>query len=174
MKKLTAAQAADCITQIVELAHRLRILEPTVRERSDTTDRDGYPRSSAPDAGHGTGGDPVGNIVVLRIDHPEGDHLGSAHTDLLNNLHEARRLLEQAESTGRRALPPTIPISDDGCVSCARIKRWSPIHRGRRCRWCGDWNASQGGGDPPIDILHAHHDGRRVTVRLADQLRRRR
>jgi hypothetical protein len=170
----TPTQTADTLTQIEQLAARLRLLEPTVRQRAGTTGRDGYPPMSGPDAGHGRGGDPVGNLVALRLDHPRGDILAAAHTDLLSKIHEARRLLEQAESAGRQALPPVTNLTDDGCVSCARIRRWSPIHRGRRCRWCGDWTASQGGGDPPIDILHAHHDGRRVTVRLVQTILRRR
>jgi hypothetical protein len=59
-------------------------------------------------------------------------------------------------------------------VSCHRIHTWSPIHRTRRCRWCWDWAATHESDDPPIDILRAHHQGRRITTRLVDTITRRR
>jgi hypothetical protein len=118
---------------------------------------------------------PVGTTVAMRIDHPHSDVLGHAHRDVLSKLHQARRLLEQAESAGRRALPPPANQTlDDGCLSCARIKTWSPIHRTRRCHWCSDWSYAHGGEDPPVDILRAHHQGRRITTRLVDTITRRR
>lgn len=170
MKKLTAAQAADCITQIVELAHRLRILEPTVRERAGPTGRDGYPPTSGPNAGHGSGGgDPVGNLVALRLDHPQPDPLATAHVDLCANLEKARRLLEEAESTGRQVLPFVAPISDDGCISCARLHRWSPIHRTRRCRFCYEYLRAES-ADPPAALVRAHLEGRRITTSLVIRL----
>lgn len=173
--KPTAGQTADTLTQIEQLTARLRILEPTLRHRAEDTALDGYPRQSGPGAGIGGDGDPVGTTVALRIDHPQADHLGHAHRTVTTKLHAARRLLEEAESVGRQALPPpTSQILDDGCASCARIKTWSPIHRTRRCQWCADWARSHGGEDPPVDILRAHHQGRRITTRLVDTLTRRR
>lgn len=169
----TARQAADIIDQIEQIAQRLRHLEPIIRSRATDTDRDGYPRSSAPDAGHSTTGDPVGSLVALRLDDPRGEPLTHAHHQLVTNLHRARRHLEQAESAGRQALPPDPNTThDDGCISCARIKTWSPIHRTRRCRWCSDWAYTHAGDDPPVELLRAHHEGRRVTVRLAGTIRR--
>lgn len=170
MKKLTAAQAADCIAQIIELATRLRILEPTVRQRSGPAGRDGYPPSSGPNAGHGNGGgDPVGNLVALRLDHPQPDPLATAHGDLCAKLHDARRLLEEAESAGRQVLPSVIPVGDDGCVSCARIRMWSPIHRTRRCRFCYEYLRSES-ADPPAALVRAHLEGRRITTSLVIRL----
>jgi hypothetical protein len=173
--KPTPGQTADTLNQIVELADRLRVLEPTLRARAADSALDGFPRQSGPGAGGHGHGDPVGTTVALRLDHPQADHLGHAHRQVLGKLDQARRLLEEAESTGRQALPPpTRQVLDDGCVSCARIKTWSPIHRTRRCRWCADWARNHGGEDPPIDILRRHADGRRITVRFVDSLRRRR
>jgi hypothetical protein len=172
--KPTAFQTADCLTQIEQLAARLRTLEPNLRHRAEDTALDGYPRQSGPGAGQHGQGDPVGTTVAMRIDHPHSDVLGHAHADVLTKLHQARRLLEQAESAGRRALPPppTRQNLDDGCVSCARAKTWSPISRTRRCRWCSDWATAHQGDDPPIAILRAHHAGRRITTRLVETVSR--
>lgn len=173
--KPTAAQTNDTLAQITQLAARLRILEPNLRRSAADSNLDGYPRQSGGGGSSGGGhGDPVGMIVALRIDHPHRDPLAYAHAAVVANLHEARRLLEEAESLGRRTLPSARSASaaafDDGCVSCARIKTWSPIHRTRRCHWCSDWAYAHGGEDPPIDILRAHHQGRRITTRLVDRL----
>jgi hypothetical protein len=164
--KPTTAHTADCLTQIEQLTARLRTLEPILRHRAEDTALDGYPRQSGPGGGSGRG-DPVGVIVAIRLDHPDWDTLATTYTDVTTKLHRARRLLEQAESAGRRALPPPPAQNfDDGCLSCARIKTWSPIHRTRRCRWCSDWAYQHDGDDPPIGILRAHHEGRRITTRL--------
>jgi hypothetical protein len=173
--KPTAFQTADCLTQIEQLTARLRTLEPNLRHRAEDTALDGYPRQSGPGGGQHGQGDPVGIVVAMRIDHPHRDTQAHAHTQLLNDLDAARRFLEHAESVGRQALPPpTSQTLDDGCASCARIKTWSPIHRTRRCQWCMDWARNHAGDDPPIDILRAHHQGRRITTRLVDTLTRRR
>jgi hypothetical protein len=170
----TPAQTADTLTHIEQLTARLRTLEPVLRHRAEDTALDGYPRQSG-SGGAGTDGDPVGTIVALRIDHPARDVLVHTHTDVVTKLHQARRLLEQAESAGRRALPPAPTANlDDGCISCARIKTWSPITRTRRCRWCSDWAYTHHGDDPAIDILRAHHEGRRITTHLIDAITRRR
>jgi hypothetical protein len=173
--KFTAAQTNDCLTQITQLVGRLRRLEPDLRHRATDSAPDGYPRQSGPGGGQHGQGDPVGTVVALRLDHPHSDVLGHAHRDVVSKLHQARRLLEEAESAGRRALPPPANQNlDDGCVSCARIKAWSPISRTRRCRWCSDWAGAHDGYDPPVAILRAHHQGRRITTRLVETITRRR
>lgn len=169
--KPTAAHTADTLTHIEQLIARLRQLEPIIRHRAQDTALDGYPRQSGGGT-RGGGGDPVGATVAIRLDRPHRDVIGTIHTDVVTKLDEARRLLEQAESAARRALPPTTTDLDDGCVSCARIRTWSPIHRTRRCRWCSDWAYTHSGQDPPADILRAHHEGRRVTVRLVEMISR--
>lgn len=172
----TAAHTADIIEHIEQLTARLRILEPILRRRASDTTFDGYPRQSGPAQGPGHG-DPVGATVVLRVDQPHRDLLSSTYHDITRKLDQARRLLEQAESAGRQALPPPPrPILDDGCRSCARIRTWSPISRSGRCRWCSDWAYAHNGDDPPADILRAHHEGRRITTRIVEtiSIRRRR
>ena len=172
--KPTALQTADCLAQIDQLVARLRRLEPNLRHRAADTALDGYPRQSGFGVGGHGEGDPVGAVVAYRMDHPHHDPLGRAHADVLVKLHQARRLLEEAESAGQRALPPpTRQNFDDGCVSCARVKMWSPISRTRRCRWCSDWTGAHHGDDPPIAILHAHHTGRRITTRLIERVTKR-
>lgn len=166
--KPTPSQTADCLAHIEQLTGRLRTLEPILRHRAEDTALDGYPRQSGCGSGAGQG-DPVGVIVALRIDHPGRDVLASIYADVAHKLHQARRLLEQAESAGRHALPPAPTTNlDDGCISCARIKTWSPITRTRRCRWCSDWAYNHDGNDPPTEILRAHHDGRRITIRVVE------
>ena len=61
-----------------------------------------------------------------------------------------------------------------GCKSCARLKielsdgsevnRWEPIHRDELCNWCYTWRRKTAKGWPPLDLLRAHHAGKRVTV----------
>jgi hypothetical protein len=170
----TPTQTADTLTHIEQLTARLRLLEPELRRRAQDTALDGYARQSGPGAGGHGGGDPTGTTVALRLDHPHRDTQAHAHTQLLNHIDQARRHLEQAESAGCQSLPPTTgQLLDDGCVSCWRIKTWSPINRTRRCRFCSDWAYAHGGEDPPIDILRARRDGRRITTRLVDAITRR-
>lgn len=170
--KPTPTQTADCLTHIEQLTARLRTLEPILRRRAEDTTLDGYPRQSGPDAGGHGGGDPVGTTVALRLDHPARDTLANTHTDVTTKLHQVRRLLEQAESAGRRALPPTpTPNLDDGCTSCARIKKWSPIHRSGRCRFCYDYLRAEN-QDPPGALVRAHAEGRRITTQLVIRLQR--
>lgn len=171
MTRTTPQQAADAIAEIEEIAARLRHLEPRLRQRATMSDRDGYPTNSGPSRGNGMQRDPVGVLVALRIDHPTGDTVRNAHTELVTKIDQARRLLEQAESAGHRALPPTTNNIDDGCVSCQRIRTWSPIHRRHRCRFCYDYLRGEG-GDPPPELVRAHIEGRRITAQFVARLRR--
>lgn len=169
--KPTPSQTADCLTHIEELTGRLRVLEPTLRARAADTSLDGYPTRSGPGASGGHG-DPVGTTVALRIDHPDRDPLTHIHAEVVTRLDQARHLLEEAESAGRRALPPPTRTNlDDGCVSCARIKTWSPIHRTCRCRWCYDYLRTER-EDPPVALVRAHAEGRRITTQLVVRLKR--
>ena len=173
MTRTTPQQAADAIAEIEEIAARLRHLEPRLRQRATMSDRDGYPTNSGPSRGNGMQRDPVGVLVALRIDHPTGDTVRHAHTELVTKVDQARRLLEQAESAGHRALPPATNVADDGCVSCSRLSRWSPIFRSRRCRWCAYFSYAHGGEDPPAELLRAHHEGRRISERMVEDWQRR-
>jgi hypothetical protein len=51
------------------------------------------------------------------------------------------------------------------CESCLRIDRCEPRHRGRLCRWCGDFVSVQG-RRPSADLLDAHHRGVRITAAM--------
>jgi len=48
------------------------------------------------------------------------------------------------------------------CESCLRLDRCEPRHRGRLCRWCGDFLSVQA-RRPSVDLLDAHHRGVRIT-----------
>lgn len=169
--RATPGQARDALNQIEEMVERLRLLEPVLRERASDSVLDGWPRQSGPGAGGQHGGDPVGTTVALRLDQPNHDTLGHAHRQVLTRIHAARRLLEQAESTGRNALPPpTGQHFDDGCTSCATIRTWSPIWRTRRCRFCYDYLRAEG-HDPPAALIRMHHEGRRITAGIVARLK---
>jgi hypothetical protein len=51
------------------------------------------------------------------------------------------------------------------CESCIRLQRCEPRHRGKLCRWCGDFLAAEG-RRPSVDLLDAHHRGVRITSRM--------
>jgi len=51
------------------------------------------------------------------------------------------------------------------CESCLRLDRCEPRHRGRLCRWCGDFLSVQG-RRPSVDLLDAHHRGVRITAAM--------
>lgn len=170
--KPTPGQTADTLTQIEQLVTRLRHLEPDLRNRAADTALDGYPRQSGAGGGQPGQGDPTGTTVALRIDHPQADVLGHAHRTLTTKLNAARRLLEEAESVGRQALPPpTRQTFDDGCASCWRIKIWSPIHRTRRCRRCYEYLRAEG-EDPPVALVRARSEGRRISAQFVAECKR--
>jgi hypothetical protein len=85
---------------------------------------------------------------------------------------------------------------EKGCRSCARIKvdiggkkvdKWSPRQQlpndpeqvdedgkpipqySPLCQWCGDWSRAEG-EYPPLPVLQAHHEGRRITSGLLKRL----
>lgn len=68
------------------------------------------------------------------------------------------------------------PTDDDGtegpgpdwCRSCWRDDRHcEPVRAAGLCRWCADWNLANG-QLPPVEILRARHQGRRITSALID------
>lgn len=81
---------------------------------------------------------------------------------------------------------------EPGCKSCARLRvtvrgksvpRWEPrrelsrrtvdgkqmINYSQFCEWCEDWINGEG-QSPPIRVLEAHHDGKRITNALLAKL----
>lgn len=58
---------------------------------------------------------------------------------------------------------------EPGCTSCNRLKMWAPVHRDGRCKWCYEWWLANK-QEPPIPLLRAHHEGRRITSALERRL----
>lgn len=54
------------------------------------------------------------------------------------------------------------------CESCLRLERCELRWRGRLCRWCGDFLAAEG-RRPSVDLLDAHHSGKRITQKMIEQ-----
>ena len=108
--------------------------------------------------------DPTGELVAAKtkIADPIYGHARSVLrglTDALGDLRMSRAAL----ITGSQYAE-----AQDGsarCSSCARIGEWSDAYRGDRCTWCHKfwlmWRR-----EPPIDILKAHHEGRRITPQM--------
>lgn len=61
----------------------------------------------------------------------------------------------------RHARPTT---DEDWCASCLRIDWFTPRADGRgdRCDWCYRFRLAEG-IDPPLALLHARRDGKRIT-----------
>lgn len=68
-----------------------------------------------------------------------------------------------------------VPDPSEWCASCLRIGKCSPRFRGDECSWCYDYRRSEG-EKPPVDLLTAHHEGRKITRRMVREVgpRRRR
>lgn len=58
--------------------------------------------------------------------------------------------------------------NDEWCDSCLRLQWCELRHRGRLCRWCGDFVAAEG-RRPSVDLLDAHHSGKRITRKMIEQ-----
>lgn len=66
---------------------------------------------------------------------------------------------------------------DQGCTSCKRnAGHWEPAEerpegRGVRtlCRWCRNWKTEYG-ALPPLEVLVARHQGRRITTAMTRHL----
>lgn len=59
---------------------------------------------------------------------------------------------------------------EEWCRSCLRIDWFCPRSRGDLCRWCRDFQATEG-QLPPIDLLRARRDGRRITEAMVRHTR---
>ena len=93
---------------------------------------------------------------------------------LIDQLHVvAPPLFSLARQWGFDPAQPELDLSGDTgdwCTSCLRIEKCNPRDPSRyahHCRWCGDFIAAQG-RHPSIDLLLAHHEGRRITQRMID------
>ena len=60
---------------------------------------------------------------------------------------------------------------DEFCSSCLRIKQCVVRYRGDLCRWCYDFQAAEQ-RLPAVELLQAHHDGRKITTTMVRQTKR--
>lgn len=142
-------------------------------------ERDGYPTSSL---GDGTGpssvlddegkpmppvNDPVGELVMT----PPKNLARMAARAVVRSVEAAVEELQRAVGVLLDATPAAPKNVEPGCKSCERVGVWMPVFRGERDKWCYDWQAAHK-ADPPIEVLRAHHDGKRITTRLVAELTR--
>lgn len=113
------------------------------------------------------GDDPSADDVL------EGRRHAHALANLVDTLDQAWRLLYElhvqitnlnAHATGESS------YEDAGCTSCRRnAGHWEPAEEGRgTCRWCRWWKTEHG-ALPPLDVLVARHQGRRITTAMVAQ-----
>lgn len=104
----------------------------------------------------------------------------------------AERLFDLCEEWLTTTNGEPIGTVEPGCNSCKRltvtikgkkVPRWEPRQQvgtqkiegktiplyGNYCGFCQDWNAGEG-QPPPLKVLEAHHDGKRITTALLDKL----
>ncbi len=133
---------------------------------------DGSSRSARDEDGELTPphSDPTGSAVVTPVSakDPMLKHtqiVVNRLENIIGDLRVARGEMIQASRLGD--LRPAEP----GCSSCERIGSWVPMVKNSRCRWCYDfWTAE--GIDPPLMILNARADGKRITRQLIDEAKR--
>lgn len=56
---------------------------------------------------------------------------------------------------------------EPGCSSHARIQDWEPVDRNGRCAWCYRFWLSED-IDPPLELLKARSEGRRITAQMVE------
>jgi hypothetical protein len=149
---------------------------------------DGFGSTSLGAVGSGVT-DPVGNLVTIGWEEhgecggegcekcsdgflyrPPFDPKQQAE-DWLTQVDELRALAQSTANRGRKLLPsnPENPGAP-GCRSCARTEghngpRFVEVHYKDRCRWCYDFNRVYK-TDPPVELVEAHHAGKRITERM--------
>ena len=151
----------------------------------------GYPTTSGQVGSIGGTGtsDPIGRIVTDQTP----DQFDRALKDLDVQLSIVARSLTRTLAIARAATAAATYRDDDAapqtiiwCSSCSRTRdslgrtNLSPAHvnthempgidDGPLCRWCYDF-ARQHHVLPPITILEAHRDGRRITQQMIDTAR---
>lgn len=167
---------------------------PTVARRLEEMRR-GYPPTtvgaSTPDGGYSVTDDRTpdrdADVKLTRV---EQDALSSDRVEA--DTIELRKLIVQHAAITRRIdtlctpyrLTPTTARAQalseapkDWCTSCYRDgQHHEPVtvdarghhHYDNLCRWCGDFQKEHG-TLPPMPVLRARHEGRRVTVQLIER-----
>jgi hypothetical protein len=90
----------------------------------------------------------------LRRWRDDGDWLG----DLINALRPDRD----------RPKPEKTSV-EDWCTSCLRIGKVEPRYRGDLCRWDYDLCRAYVLTQPPIELVKARHEGKRITQQTVDE-----
>lgn len=131
--------------------------------------------------GYPTGGDGTGDgtsrTEALGIAPP--DAIDREERELGRSLERALRELNVAYNICARYGSACIPLrpepvsDDDGwCVSCLRDRNHlEPVWAGRYarlCRWCAEFLLAQG-VEPPLALLRARHEGRKITTHMVDK-----
>lgn len=142
--------------------------------------RDGWPRSSMGGDGPSTTldeekmpmppvSDTTGNAVVgPPVTDPIFKELRGivmGVSDSLGKLRQSRaRLVDGSQYAD---VQPGEPM----CGSCERINEFAEVFRSGLCRWCYAFD-QQHHRSPPITLVRAHHDGRKITRQMvADAFR---
>jgi hypothetical protein len=122
---------------------------------------------------------PVGHATGSGTTQPENATI--VHDSAVIANAELRQLIRTTLATVRATYrivqtwcaPPPMPKTpivldpDDWCVSCLRILKCAPRHRGKLCRWCYDFERAEH-QRPPLELLNAHHQGRHITEQMVD------
>lgn len=178
--------------QLTHLADRLR----TLADRLDTEGpaalqraHDWLPGPTGGDT-HTTG--QLAELDQVLADHQLEDRAGQARAERIHHqLHHSLDTLDRethrittllkilAAKHPPRAQPTPANAGDGWCRSCHRngghlepvtLKTDGTRRYGDLCRFCGEWAAAHDGAHPPLPILRARHDGRRITQALVDRV----
>ncbi len=135
--------------------------------------RDGFPTRGDTPAGENptSSGDPTEQAGTSR------DGASDDLNRLRQHLERAKRDLTAVEGILDRHTKPAQP-APDGCKSCARLprnhklpRRFEPVEENRDlCRFCRRWTDANQGEWPPLRIVEAHHQGKRMTPSLLAEL----
>jgi hypothetical protein len=68
--------------------------------------------------------------------------------------------MERSSADARELL--AVDLTEMWCRSCLRVGERAPRDRGDLCRWCRTFHGVEG-FLPPVDLVEAHADGRRIT-----------
>lgn len=169
-----AANAADLENGVPALGRKAETFSIFDLLQRCNEDDPGYPPSSGLEgaaAGRGTHPDPVMQMATV------GDP-GSPHDlfeALLAELEGAKRRTDMAVTRLRDARPVPQPKAGPrgprGCRSCARLpKNWTPLYEKREkddlCRKCWEWWKAHDEALPPLGVIEAWRDGRRLTNKI--------
>lgn len=103
-------------------------------------------------------------------------NLDTAIRDAAKALEDAHRIVARYTPTQPRRTKAD-PAPDDWCTSCFRnaghhtpitLRKSGEPYYADLCKWCGEWRTAHG-TLPPVAILRARHEGRKITTRLVAQ-----